>query len=326
MTFSHISVLPSEACCHLNLRPGAVCVDGTLGGSGHARSILKTILPGGRLIGIDQDINAVKNAELLLSDFAGSVNIFHDNFSSLPDILETLGINGVDAVLLDLGLSFHQLMESQRGFSFQKNEALDMRMDVRNSITAADIVNGYKESALADIFFRYGEERMSRKIAKAIVEQRRAAKIESTEELASLIKKVMPAKLLRTQKIHPATRVFQALRIAVNSELEHLEKFMSDVPDILNTGGRLCVISFHSLEDRIVKHAIRSWENGCSCPREFPECLCGFVPKLKALSRKPIIAGAKEINENPMSRSAKMRVAEKLPPIQPLHHFTGKIK
>jgi len=312
MTFTHISVLPSEACYHLNLKPGSICVDGTLGGSGHARSILKAILPDGRLIGIDQDMDAVRNAETILSNFSGNVDIFNDNFSSLPAILETLGLRGVDGILVDLGLSFHQLMESQRGFSFQKDEALDMRMDKRNSTTAADIINEYSEWALADIFFRYGEERMSRKIAREIVAKRAISSISSTVELANLVRQVMPTKLLKTQKIHPATRVFQALRIEVNRELEHLETFMAHVPDLLNTGGRLCVISFHSLEDRIVKHAIRSWEKGCTCPKEFPECSCGFIPKLKSISRKPIVAGTEEICKNPLSRSAKMRVAEKI--------------
>ncbi|MBF0231869.1 MAG: 16S rRNA (cytosine(1402)-N(4))-methyltransferase RsmH [Desulfamplus sp.] len=312
MTFTHISVLPSEACFHLNLKPGAICVDGTLGGCGHALTILKKILPDGRLIAIDQDMDAVKNAENLLVAFSNNVNIFHDNFSSLPAILESLGIIAVDAILVDLGLSFHQLMESQRGFSFQKDEPLDMRMDRTNSTTAADIINGYSEKSLADIFFRYGEERMSRKIARTIVEKRKLSPIVSTGNLASLVRQVMPAKLLKTQKIHPATRVFQALRIEVNRELDHLETFMSHVPEMLNVGGRLCVISFHSLEDRIVKQSIRSFEKGCTCPREFPQCSCGFVPTLKSIFRKPIIPGEEEICKNPLARSAKMRVAEKI--------------
>jgi 16S rRNA (cytosine1402-N4)-methyltransferase len=337
-TFTHISVLQTEACNYLNLKSGGIFVDGTLGGSGHARSILQSILPNGRLIGIDQDIDAVKNAEMLLAEFlapdiapatgdlnnlgnvnavcnrksSGNVNIVHGNFSTLLAILDSLGLKSVDGILLDLGLSFHQLMESQRGFSFQKDEPLDMRMDSRNQTTAADIINEYSESALTDIFFRYGEERMSRKIARRIVETRVVSPIATTKELASIVKQVMPTKLLKTQKIHPATRVFQALRIEVNSELEHLEKFMSHVPDMLNIGGRLCVISFHSLEDRIVKHSIRSWENGCTCPKKMPECLCGFVPKLKAIVKKPIMPDMNEIRGNPLSRSARLRVAERI--------------
>ncbi|MBF0301609.1 MAG: 16S rRNA (cytosine(1402)-N(4))-methyltransferase RsmH [Desulfamplus sp.] len=310
--FNHISVLQAEACDHLNLKPGAVCVDGTLGGCGHARSILKLILPGGKLIGIDQDIDAVNNAESMLSEFSDSIHIVHSNFSELPAILDSLGLKGVDGILLDLGLSFHQLMESQRGFSFQKDEPLDMRMDIEKTSTAADIINEYSEFALADIFFRYGEERMSRKIARQIVEKREISKIASTRELAAIVREAMPLKLLKTQKIHPATRVFQALRIEVNSELEHLENFMSQIPDLINSGGRLCIISFHSLEDRIVKQSIRSWENGCTCPKYFPECVCGFVPKLKAIVKKPIIPSSREISINPLSRSAKLRVAERI--------------
>lgn len=314
MKFTHQSVLPKEACEHLNLKPGAVCVDGTLGGCGHARTILKAIGPTGRLIGIDQDPDAIKNAEKIFYPFAGQVNIFHDNFASLPQIIDTMEIQGVDGILVDLGLSFHQLMESRRGFSFQRDEALDMRMDTRTDITAADMVNRYTEKQLIDIFFKYGEERMSRKIARRIVAQRQESSITTTQQLAALVVEVMPAKLVRTQKIHPATRVFQALRIAVNQELEQLETFMSHVPEMLNTGGRVCVISFHSLEDRIVKQAIRSQEEGqgCTCPREFPRCICGFIPKLKSIFKKPLLPGQEEINDNPLSRSAKLRVAEKI--------------
>jgi len=310
MKFTHQSVLPGEACEHLNLKPGAICVDGTLGGCGHTRTILKTIGPTGRLIGIDQDPDAIENAEDILAPFSGQVEIVHDNFASLPHILQNLEIEGVDAILVDLGLSFHQLIESRRGFSFQR----DMRMDTRADITAAHMVNRYSEKQLIEIFFKYGEERMSRKIARRIVEEREKMPITTTQSLAQLVRDVMPAKLIRTQKIHPATRVFQALRIAVNRELEQLETFMSHVPEMLNTGGRLCVISFHSLEDRIVKKAIRSREEGqgCSCPREFPRCICGFVPTLRSIFRKPVLPGEEEIQKNPLSRSAKMRVAEKI--------------
>lgn len=310
--FTHISVLKKEVYAYLNLKPGSICVDGTLGGCGHASSILQAILPEGRLICIDQDIDAVKNAEVVLSQFSDSVDIFHGNFSQMAEILDSLGIKGVDGILLDLGLSFHQLMESQRGFSFQKDEPLDMRMDIQNSTTAADIINHYSESALTDIFFKYGEERMSKKIARQIVGRREESPILTTAELASLVRNAMPLKLIKTQKIHPATRVFQALRIEVNSELEHLENFMSQVPDLLNIGGRVCIISFHSLEDRIVKQSIRSWENGCTCPREFPQCVCGFVPKLKAVVKKPVCAGREEVLENPLSRSARLRVAQRV--------------
>ncbi|MBF0209716.1 MAG: 16S rRNA (cytosine(1402)-N(4))-methyltransferase RsmH [Desulfamplus sp.] len=318
--FTHIPVLQTEACQYLNLKIGSTYVDGTLGGAGHSSLILKSILPNGRLICIDQDIDAIENAEAIFSKFmqshnshsADTVKIVHSNYSDMPTILSSLGINGVDGILLDLGFSFHQLMESQRGFSFQKDEPLDMRMDTKNSTTAADVVNGYSESALADIFFRYGEERMSRKIARQIVQKRAISPIASTGELANLVKHLMPAKLLKSQKIHPATRVFQALRIEVNQELDHLEKLLSCLPDMLNSGGRFCVISFHSLEDRIVKHAIRKYENGCTCPKSLPECICGFVPKLKAIVKKPIIPSQDEIIRNPLSRSAKLRVAQKI--------------
>lgn len=289
-------------------------MDGTLGGCGHAKSILKTIGPTGRLIGIDQDPDAIENATRVLKPFADQVEIFHDNFASLPQILNDLGIRGVDGILVDLGLSFHQLMESNRGFSFQRDEALDMRMDIRTDTTAADMVNRYDEKKLTDIFFKYGEERMARKIARQILSQRLETPITTTRQLADLVRDVMPAKLTRTQKIHPATRVFQALRIAVNRELEQLETFISHAPDMLNAGGRLCVISFHSLEDRIVKHGIRSREEGqgCTCPRDFPRCICGFTPTLRSVFRKPILPGPKETAENPLSRSAKLRVAERI--------------
>ncbi|WP_080809092.1 16S rRNA (cytosine(1402)-N(4))-methyltransferase RsmH [Desulfamplus magnetovallimortis] len=314
MIFTHKSVLPKETCHHLNLKQNGIYVDGTLGGCGHSRRILEKTAPSGILIGIDQDADAIENARKELMPFHGRVFLFHDNFSSLPDILNKLEIKAVDGILVDLGLSFHQLMESNRGFSFKKDEFLDMRMDTRNNLTAADIIENYSEKELTDIFFRYGEERMSRKISRKIVEQRRVAPIKTTAQLAALIRETMPAKLIHTQKTDPATRVFQALRIAVNKELEQLEIFMNKAPEMLKSSGRLCVISFHSLEDRIVKQAIRSREEGygCSCPRDFPRCTCGFVPDLKSITRKPVIPGNDEIHENPLSRSAKMRVAEKL--------------
>ena len=319
MTFTHQSVLPDEACRYLNLRLGGIYVDGTLGGSGHAKTILNRIGPTGQLIGIDQDPDAIDHAKQTLLPLSASekqVRIFHDNFSALPEILNGLDIDGVDGILVDLGLSFHQLMESQRGFSFQKDEPLDMRMDPRSTETAADIVNDYPEKALMDIFFKYGEEKLSRKFAKHIVMQREKRPLKTSGELALLIQELMPAKKIHGpgRKIHPATRVFQALRIAVNRELEQLEHFMAHAPERLNPGGRLCVISFHSLEDRIVKQAIRSREagQGCTCPREFPQCICGFVPTLKSVFRKPVVPGQDEIDKNPLSRSAKLRVAEKL--------------
>ncbi|MBF0200467.1 MAG: 16S rRNA (cytosine(1402)-N(4))-methyltransferase RsmH [Desulfamplus sp.] len=313
MIFTHESVMKQEACLHLNLKPGAVCVDGTLGGCGHARVILDILGPEGRLIGIDQDPDAIAHARQVLPS-SKQINLFHDNFASLPRILKELEIEGVDGILVDLGLSFHQLMESRRGFSFKKDEPLDMRMDPRGEITAFSIVNTYPEQRLSQIFFKYGEERFSKKIAKSIVERRRESPLETTGQLAALIVGAVPVKVIKTQKIHPATRVFQALRIEVNREMDQLEKFMEKAPGLLNTGGRLCVISFHSLEDRIVKQAIRARENarGCTCPREFPKCICGFIPSLKSISRGPITPPEAEIEKNPLSRSAKLRVAEKI--------------
>ncbi len=312
MIFEHTSVMPDEVYENLNLSTGKIVVDCTLGGSGHALQIIKAIQPGGKLIGIDQDIDAIKNAEKVLKPFAGNFALFHDNFSALPSILESVNVKGVDGILLDLGLSLHQLRNGKRGFSFQKDEPLDMRMDTRNGRTAADIVNSFSERELTDIFFKYGEERMSRRIARQIVTARQTKPLKTSKELACIVQKAVPAKIARAMKIHPATRVFQALRIAVNRELEELETFMDTVPDILNRRGRLCVISFHSLEDRIVKQKIRSFENGCTCPRDFPECICGFKQSLKSISKKPFRPTNKEIMSNPMARSAVLRVAERL--------------
>ncbi len=305
-------MMPEEVYQCLNPGKDKIIADCTLGGSGHALQIIKAIQPAGKLIGIDRDIDAIENAEKVLKPFSGSFVLFHESFSALPDILQSMNIAGVDGILLDLGLSLHQLKNGKRGFSFKRDEPLDMRMDTRQSLTAADIVNSFSEKELADIFFRYGEERMSRRIAKHIVAARDKAPFTSSRKLALVIEKAVPVKIAHGSKIHPATRVFQALRIVVNKELEQLENFMDKVPAMLNRGGRLCVISFHSLEDRIVKQKIRSFENGCTCPRDFPECVCGFKPSLKSVSKKPFKPSAKEILENPMSRSARLRVAERL--------------
>ncbi|MCP4117383.1 MAG: 16S rRNA (cytosine(1402)-N(4))-methyltransferase RsmH [Desulfobacteraceae bacterium] len=312
MIFTHTSVMPREIRQYLDLKPGDTCVDCTLGGSGHALTSLKAVLPGGRLIGTDQDRDAIENAHKVFEPYASNVHIYHDNFSKVPRILESMEIEGVDGILLDLGLSLHQLRQGKRGFSFKGDEPLDMRMDLRADRTAADLVNQLDEKELVDIFFKYGEERMSRKIARAVVKARSAAPITRNRELAEIVRDAMPAKLVHQQKIHPATRVFQALRIAVNRELERLERFMEAVPDMLNPGGRICVISFHSLEDRIVKQQIRAFEQGCTCPRDFPQCVCGFTPRLKAVSKKAIMPTREETEANPMARSARLRVAEKV--------------
>lgn len=312
MGFEHTSVMPQEVHEYQNLKPGNLCVDCTLGGAGHALATVKAIRPGGKLIGIDQDLDAIAHAKEILHPFKENVQLFHSNFSDLPEILKTNGIAGVNSILLDLGFSLNQLKHGKRGFSFNKDEPLDMRMDIRNDLTAHEIINSYQEDELITIFFKFGEEKFSRRIAKKIVEQRRITPIRTSSELAQLITHAVPAKFAYGQRIHPATRVFQALRIAVNRELERLETFMESVPAMLVTGGRICVISFHSLEDRIVKQALRKFEEGCTCPKELPVCLCGFVPQMKSVSRKPLIPTDKEIETNPMARSSKLRVAEKL--------------
>jgi len=312
MGFEHTSVMPREVHDYQNLKPGNICVDCTLGGSGHAQSTIKSILPNGMLIGIDQDMDAIANAKKVLSPFEKNVLLFHSNFESLPDILQANNIKGVNSILLDLGFSFNQLVNGKRGFSFNKNEPLDMRMDIRTSLTAKQIVNTYQEKELVDIFFKYGEEKFSRKIAKVIVKNRLETPIETSKELAGIIKDATPAKQIFKQKIHPATRVFQALRIEVNQELSKLETFMNNLPSMLVKGGRICIISFHSLEDRIVKHSLRKFENGCTCPREFPKCMCGFIPQIRSISKKPFLPTQAEIDANPMARSSKLRVAQKI--------------
>lgn len=312
MGFEHTSVMPREVHAYQNLAPGKRCVDCTLGGSGHALSTVRAIVPDGLLIGIDQDSDAIANARKILHSFKDDVRLYHKNFSELPGILAQNGMTGVDSILLDLGFSLNQLTQSKRGFSFQKNEPLDMRMDVRTPLTAGEIVNTYPEKQLADIFFKYGEERFSRRVASAIAKARAITPINTSGELADLVSGAIPRKAAAGQKIHPATRVFQALRIAVNQELERLEAFMAKVPDMLNPGGRICIISFHSLEDRIVKQGLRRFERGCTCPKDLPRCLCGFVQTMKVITRKPIVAAPDETAANPMARSAKLRVAERI--------------
>jgi len=304
--------MPQEVREHQNLKPGHICVDCTLGGAGHAFSTLRAILPDGMLIGIDRDADAIRHATEVLHPFKDQVRLFHSSFSDLPRILSALGIKGVNAVVLDLGLSLNQLKNSNRGFSFNRNEPLDMRMDIRNPLTAFEIVNSFSESELTDIFFKYGEEKFSRRIAGKIVEERIKTPIRTSDALSRIIMGAVPQKSAEKQRIHPSTRVFQALRITVNKELEQLEAFMAEVPSLLLKGGRLCVISFHSLEDRIVKQALRRFENGCTCPKTLPECLCGFVPTMKSVFRRALVPSKQEIESNPMARSAKLRVAQKV--------------
>lgn len=306
----HVSVLLKECIENLNIKPDGIYVDGTLGLGGHSEQILKRLTTG-RLIGIDRDISAIERTSARLEAYADKMTLVHGNFCDVADILDELGIAGVDGMLFDLGVSSPQLDESQRGFSYMNDAPLDMRMDNTSSLTAWNVVNEWPESELIRVFRDYGEERFAKRIASRIVERRAEKPVGTTLELVEIIKSAMPAAALR-EKQHPAKRCFQAIRIAVNDELGAVEQMMRTAPDKLNKGGRLCVISFHSLEDRIVKTSIAARENGCTCPREAPICICGFVQTLKSVYRKPIVPGEDELNINPRARSAKLRVAEKV--------------
>lgn len=306
----HISVLLDECIENLNIKPDGIYVDGTLGMGGHSEQILKRLTTG-RLIGIDRDESAIRRAGQRLQEYSDRLTLVHSNFSDVAGVLDDLGIDGVDGMLFDLGVSSPQLDESERGFSYMNDAPLDMRMDNTSALTAWNVVNEWSEEELVRILRDYGEERFARRIASRIVQRRSEKPIETTLELVDIIKSSMPAAALR-EKQHPAKRSFQAIRIAVNDELGAVEEMMRTAPDKLNKGGRLCVISFHSLEDRIVKTSIAARENGCTCPREAPICVCGFVQTLKSVQRKPIIPGEEELKENPRSRSAKLRVAEKV--------------
>ena len=312
MRFHHVSVMPVETIEYLNCTPGKIYVDCTLGGSGHAGRICKKIQPGGTLIGIDQDIDAINNAQAVLKQAGGVIHLVHDNFVHLPAILSRLDIQAADGILLDLGLSLHQIEASGRGFSFSRDEPLDMRMNIESDLRAEDIVNSENEAALTKIFKTYGEERRARQIARKIVSQRKRQRIRTSRQLSQTVLAAVPKENRRKAKIHPATRVFMALRIAVNKELVRLDSFLDFAVDCLNQGGRLCIISFHSLEDRRVKHKFREFEKGCTCPPKFPQCICGNKPAAKILTRKVVIPTREEIDNNPMARSAKLRVLEKL--------------
>jgi len=306
----HVSVLLHECIENLKIRPDGVYVDGTLGLGGHSYEIASR-LSSGRLIGIDRDPSAIERAGQRLRPFADRVTLVHGNFGDVSSILDSMGIAGVDGMLFDLGVSSPQLDEAERGFSYMLDAPLDMRMDSTAALSAYEVVNTWEESRLNRILWDYGEERYARRITAAILAARARKPVESTQELVEIIKSAMPAAALR-EKQHPAKRSFQAIRIAVNDELGEVERMMETAPDKLNKGGRLCVISFHSLEDRIVKNGIARRENGCTCPREAPICTCGFVQTLKSVSRKPVIPSEEEIERNPRSRSAKLRVAERV--------------
>ncbi len=306
----HVPVLLDECIKYLNIRPDGIYVDGTLGLGGHSEQIARR-LNGGRLIAIDRDLTSIERAGARLEPWADRVTIVHGNFRDVAAILDELGVDAVDGMLFDLGVSSPQLDDGQRGFSYMQDAPLDMRMDPADNVDAWFIVNRWPEDKIARILRDYGEERHANRIAAAIVKRRQEREIATTLELVEVIKSAMPAAALR-EKQHPAKRSFQAIRIAVNDELSAVSQMMETAPDRLKPGGRLCVISFHSLEDRIVKNAIHERENGCTCPREAPVCTCGFVQTLRSVTRKPVTPGGEELELNPRSRSAKLRVAERV--------------
>jgi 16S rRNA (cytosine1402-N4)-methyltransferase len=301
-----------EVISYLNCRPGKTYVDGTLGGSGHAAAICDLISPGGVFIGIDQDIDAINHATAVLQKYDLQIHILHGNFFRLPEFFSQLNIRAVDGILLDLGLSQHQLENSGRGFSFRKDEPLDMRMDIRSSQTAGKLVNNLAQNDLQKIFKDYGEERWAKKIAGNIIRIRRQNKIRTSSQLAQIVTDSIPGWAASKQKIHPATRVFMALCIAVNRELERLAAFMDYAVDYLTPGGRLCVLSFHSLEDRIVKQRFKALEKGCTCPPRLPQCVCGQKPRIRILTKKVVRPTDEEVAANPMARSTRLRAAEKI--------------
>ena len=308
--FHHVSVLLDECIEGLNIKPDGIYVDGTLGGAGHSSQIAKRLTTG-RLIGIDRDPVALKAAGERLAPYADRVTLVHSNFCEIAQVLEDLNIEGVDGILLDLGVSSPQLDDGSRGFSYMADAPLDMRMNSEDTLSAYDVVNSWSFEELKRILFDYGEERYAPKIASAICKKREEKPIETTLELVDVIRSAMPAQALR-EKQHPAKRSFQAIRIAVNDELGSVEKVMKDAIPCLNHGGRLAVITFHSLEDRIVKTAMASAAKGCTCPPSFPVCVCGKKPQVQVITRKPIVSTDEELERNPRARSAKLRVCEKV--------------
>ena len=308
--FHHVSVLLSQCIEGLNIKPDGIYVDGTLGGAGHSSQIAKRLTTG-RLIGIDRDPVALKAAGERLAPYGDRVTLVHANFCEIGQVLKDLNIPGVDGILLDLGVSSPQLDDGQRGFSYMADAPLDMRMNSEDVLTAETVVNTWPQEELKRILYTYGEERYAPQIAAAICRRREEAPVKTTLELVDIIRSAMPPAALR-EKQHPAKRSFQAIRIAVNDELGSVEKVMLDAIPVLNPGGRLAVITFHSLEDRIVKTAMATASKGCTCPPSFPVCVCGKKPLVKQVTRKPIVAGQEELDANPRSRSAKLRVCEKL--------------
>ena len=309
MAFEHKSVLLTETIEGLQIRPDGIYVDGTLGGGGHSYEIAKR-LTGGRLIGIDQDQAAIEAAGMRLSPFGDKVTIVRSNYRNTREVLSELGIEKIDGMILDLGVSSYQFDTKERGFSYRFDSPLDMRMDTRQSFSAKEIVNGYSEMELYHVIRDYGEDKFAKNIAKHIVMARKKKPVETTGELCEIIKAAIPAKI-RAEGGHPAKRTFQAIRIECNRELEVLRESLGTLIELLNPGGRLCIITFHSLEDRIVKAAFKKAENPCICPPNFPVCTCGRVSQGKVVTGKPILPGEEELSENPRAASAKLRIFEK---------------
>jgi len=311
MIFGHKSVLLDETIESLDIKPDGIYVDGTLGGGGHASEVCRRLGDKGRFIGIDQDADAIAAASERLKEFGDKVTIVRSNYENIDEVLKELGISQVDGIYLDLGVSSYQLDTAERGFTYREDDApLGMRMDQRNEMTAKDIVNTYSESELFHIIKNYGEDRFAKNIAKHIVRARQEKEIETTGELIEIIKAAIPAKVRATGG-HPAKRTFQAIRIELNKELEVLENSIDKMTDLLAPGGRLSIITFHSLEDRIVKNRFRINENPCTCPPDFPVCMCGKKSKGRVVTRKPILPSEEELSENKRSKSAKLRVFEK---------------
>ncbi len=310
MEFKHTSVLLEETIDNLRIKPEGIYVDGTLGGGGHSFQIASALSGAGRLIGIDQDEAAIDAAGARLKPYEERVTLVRDNYRNARQVLRRLGIDKADGIVLDLGVSSFQLDNAQRGFSYRYDTALDMRMDLRQSLTAADIINKYTETKLYHVIRDYGEEQFAKNIAKHIVNARKDKPVETTGELNEIIKAAIPAKM-RAAGGHPSKRTFQAIRIECNQELEVLKDSLDDFIEMLNPGGRICIITFHSLEDRIVKAAFRRNENPCTCPPDFPVCVCGQASRGKVITRKPILPSKEEMEVNKRSKSAKLRVFER---------------
>ena len=312
MEFNHYSVLLNETIENLNIKPDGIYVDGTLGGGGHAYQVASRLSEKGRLIGIDQEADAIAAAGERLKEFGDKITIIRSNYANMKEELHRIGVEKVDGIVLDLGVSSFQLDTPERGFTYRdENAPLDMRMDDRQSLTAKDIVNGYSEMDLYRIIRDYGEDKFAKNIAKHIVQERAKKPIETTGELTEIIRASIPMKVQVTGG-HPAKRTFQAIRIELNRELDVLRDSLDGMIDILDDGGRLCIITFHSLEDRIVKTIFRKNENPCTCPSDFPVCVCGKKSKGKVITRKPILPGETEMEENPRSKSAKLRIFERV--------------